>query len=131
MIQKEKLNIKREVKRLIKIIQGMDRKVLIIFLAVALLQTVSWYFTSRRFFRVNFFPTYQNLPDIFLIEYLYWFIGDFFTYFLLSVVVIKFVLKEKLTDYGLTFGDYKTGLRFTLIFLIVMLPLVWFASSSP
>lgn len=130
-MKKDRLNIKQEIKRLIEIIRNMDRKVLIIFLAVALLQTVSWYFTSRRFFRVNFFPTYQNLPDIFLIEYFYWFIGDFFTYFLLSVVVIKFILKEKITDYGLTFGDYKTGLRFTLIFLIVMLPLVWFASSSP
>jgi len=129
-MKKEKFNIKQEIKHLVKIIQKMDRKVLVIFLAIAVLQTFSWYFTSRRFFRINIFPAYQDSPDIFLIEYLYWFIGDFFTYFILSIVVIKFILKEKLTDYGLTFGDYKTGIRFTLIFLVVMLPLVWFASSS-
>ncbi len=109
----------------------MDRKVIIIFLTVAFIQTFSWYYTSRSFFRVNIFPFYQDSPNVYLLEYLYWFIGDFFSYFILSLVVIKFILKEKLTDYGLTFGDYKSGIRFTLLFLIVMIPFVWYASSSP
>ena len=39
-----------------KIIRNMDRKVVIIFLSVAVLQTISWYFTSRKFFRINFYP---------------------------------------------------------------------------
>ncbi len=109
----------------------MDRKVIIIFLSVAILQTISWYYTSRNFFRINFFPYYQNNPDVFLYEYLYWFIGDFITLFLLSIIIIKFILREDLRNYGLQFGDYKTGLALSSIFFLVMLPAIWFFSTAP
>lgn len=123
-------SIGNEIKQLAGIIKEMDKKVIIIFLSVALLQTTSWYLTSRSFFRANIFPHYQSLPDIYLIEYLYWFIGDFFTYFFLAIVVIKYILKERLVDYGISFGDYKTGLYISLLFFVVMLPFIWFFSST-
>ena len=85
--------IKKEFDQLIKIIREMDRKVITIFVSVAVLQTISWYYTSRNFFRINIFPIYQNDPDVYLYEYLYWFISDFFTLFVLSVLIIKFILK--------------------------------------
>ena len=87
-------SIKEELKQLIVIVREMDRKVIIIFLSVTILQTISWYYTSRNFFRINFFPLLQNNPKVFLYEYLYWFIGDFFTFFILAIIVIKSVLKE-------------------------------------
>ena len=108
----------------------MDRKVIVIFISVAFLQTISWYYTSRRFFRTNLFDYTPSGFDVYLIEYLYWFISDFFTLFILSSLVIKFVLKENLKDYGITPGDYKTGLKISLIFFSVMLPLIWFVSST-
>jgi membrane protease YdiL (CAAX protease family) len=123
--------LKEELKRFLDIIRAMDRKVIIIFLSVAVLQTISWYYTSRNFFRINFFPYYQNDPDVFLYEYLYWFIGDFFTFFILSIIIIKFILKEKLRNYGLQFGDYKTGLALYSIFFLVMIPTIWFFSAMP
>jgi uncharacterized protein len=123
--------IKKEINRLLVIIREMDRKVVIIFLSVAILQTISWYYTSRNFFRINFFTYYQNDPDVYLYEYLYWFIGDFATLFLLSIVIIKFILKEDLRNYGLQFGDYKTGLVLSAIFFLVMLPAIWFFSATP
>jgi uncharacterized protein len=123
--------IKKEINRLIVIIREMDRKVVIIFFSVAILQTISWYYTSRNFFRINFYPYYQNDPDVYLYEYLYWFIGDFATLFLLSKVIIKFILKEDLRNYGLQFGDYKTGLVLSAIFFLVMLPVIWFFSATP
>lgn len=125
------INIGQEIKRLLEIVKELDKKVVTIFLSVAVLQTISWYFTSRRFFRANFFIQYQSNPDVYLIEYLYWFIGDFFTFFLLAVLVIKFVLKEKLSNYGFTKGDFKAGLNYSLLFLAVMLPLIWFFSATP
>ena len=123
--------LKKEVSNLLEIIRNMDRKVIIIFLTVAVLQTISWYYTSRNFFRFNFFPKYQNDPDVYLYEYLFWFIGDFITLFLLSVIIIKFILKEDLKNYGLQFGDYKTGFVISLVFFLVMLPAIWFFSSTP
>jgi membrane protease YdiL (CAAX protease family) len=121
----------KEVKILVKIIREMDRKVIIIFLSVAVLQTISWYYTSRNFFRINLFPIYQNDPDVYLYEYLYWFVSDFLTLFILSVIVIKFILRENLKDYGLQVGELKIGLLFSGAFLIVMITLIWFFSSTP
>jgi len=69
----------KELKELLKIVREMDKKVVVIFLSIAILQTFSWYFTSRRFFRINIFPSIEIHPDVYLIEYLFWFVGDFFT----------------------------------------------------
>jgi uncharacterized protein len=108
----------------------LDKKVVIIFLSVAILQSISWYVTSRKFFRANFFEQYQFHPQVYLIEYLYWFIGDFITFFVLPVFIIRLFFKEKLSSFGLQIGDYKVGLKITLIFILIMLPLVWIASST-
>jgi membrane protease YdiL (CAAX protease family) len=123
--------LKEEITRLAVIIREMDRKVIIIFLSVAVLQTISWYFTSRNFFRINLFPLLQNNPNVYLYEYLYWFVGDFFTFFILSSLIIKFILKESLKNYGLQVGDFKVGLALSIIFFLIMLPLVWFFSATP
>ena len=123
-------SIFNELKSLFRIIKTLDKKVIIIFLSVAVLQTISWYYTSRRFFRINFYNDLQFEPNVYLIEYLYWFIGDFITFFVLGILIIKFLLKEKLIDYGLKTGDYKIGLKISLLFIAVMIPLVWFFSST-
>lgn len=108
---------------------SLDRKVVIVFLSVAVLQTISWYFTSRRFFRVNLSEYFFDNPQVSLFEFFYWFIGDFFTLFILSVLIIKFFIRDNPLDYGLRFGDAKTGLKISFLFLGVMLPLIWFATS--
>jgi hypothetical protein len=123
-------DFKKEIQSLIAIIRDLDRKVIIVFLFVAILQTISWYFTSRNFFRLNFFSIYQNDPNVYLYEYLYWFIGDFFTLFILTIILIKFVLKERLHDYGLQFGELRSGLIFSAVFLGVMIILIWFFSAT-
>jgi membrane protease YdiL (CAAX protease family) len=123
--------IKNELKNLLVIIKNLDKKVIYIFISVAVLQTISYYFTSRRFFRQNFFQYFQSDSNVFLIEYLYWFIGDFFAYFIFPFLVIKFLFKERVKNYGVSFGDYKAGIKITVIFLIIMLPLIWIASSLP
>ena len=127
----KKLNIKRELQNLKAIIFGMDRKVVVIFLSVAVLQTISWYITSRRFFRVNILPSYQLEPDIYLIEYLFWFIGDFITFFILPCLLIVFFLKDKISAFGLKLGDWRVGLKISILFLLIMLPLIWIVSATP
>lgn len=119
-----------ELKKLYKIILELDRKVIIIFLSVAVLQTVSYYYTSRRFFRSNLFDAIPANYDAHLFEFLYWFTGDFVTLFVLPVLIIKLLLKEKLTDYGVNKGDVKTGIKLSAVFLIIMLPIIWFVSST-
>lgn len=109
----------------------MDRKVIIIFLSVAILQSISWYVTSRMFFRINLFFYFQNDPDVYLYEYIYWFIGDFFTFFVVPILIIRFFLRENPINYGLQVGDYKIGLSLSLVFISIMFLIVWFFSSTP
>lgn len=124
-------SLKSEFKNFLQILRGLDRKVVIVFIAVAILQTISWYYTSRLFFRTYIFPHFQFEPNIYLYEYLYWYIGDFLTFFILPVLIIKLIFKEKLVDYGLSTGDFKAGIKITLLFLVLMIPLVWIFSSFP
>ena len=109
----------------------MDFQVVVVFISIAILQTVSWYFTSRRFFRVNLFDYFQSDKNVYLIEYLYWFVGDFFTLLVLPVLIIIFILKSPVREFGFKFGFYKVGLYLSLLFLIIMLPFLWFVSASP
>jgi membrane protease YdiL (CAAX protease family) len=125
------IDIKSEFNELITAVKKLDKKVIMVFLTVAILQTVAFYFTSRRFFRANLFEQFENYSDPYLLEYLYWFIGDFFTFFILGIVVIKFVLKEKLFDFGLQIGDFYVGIKISLLFLSVMIILIWFVSATP
>lgn len=122
---------KNELTKLIRIIKELDRKVIIVFISIAILQTISFYLTSRSFFRKNLFEYFQEIPHQHLIEYYYWFIGDFLTLFIFSALIIKFVFKEKLSDFGLRFGDIKAGLWFSLVFLLVMVFIIWFISATP
>lgn len=122
--------LKSELSTLKNYSRALDKKVITIFLSVAVLQTISWYVTSRKFFRANLFEQYQFHPQVYLFEYLYWFIGDFITFLILPVIIIRFFIKEKLSSYGLQVGDYKIGLKITLIFFLIMLPIIWFASAS-
>ena len=126
-----KFSIKSEFRDLLRATRTLDKKVIVILIAVALLQTLSWYYTSRGFFRMYIFPEYQFNPNVYLYEYLYWYIGDFLTLFIVPVIIIKLILKEKLADYGLKTGDYRAGFAITIIFLVVMIPLVWIFSSFP
>lgn len=123
-------SLKPELKKLSGIVRSMDRKVIIIFLSVAILQTISWYFTSRRFFAENLFNYFSNNQNVDLLSFLYWFVGDFFSFFVLPVLIIFLVLKDKPKNFGLQVGDHKAGLKISLYFILVMLVISWFASSS-
>jgi membrane protease YdiL (CAAX protease family) len=58
-------------------------------------------------------------------------LGDFLSYFILPFLIIKILLKESVKSYGLTLGDFSAGLKISFLFLIIMIPLVWVASSFP
>ncbi len=123
-------NLKQELKKLSEIINGLDRKVIVIFLSVAVIQTISWYFTSRRFFVLNLFNQFSSSQNVDLYEFIYWFTGDFFSLFVLPLIIIIFLLKDKPKNFGLQFGDYKSGLKISFYFILIMFVISWFASSS-
>jgi len=130
-MEKPSFKFKNELKNLSNIVKTLNKKVVIVFISIAVLQTISYYYTSRRFFRLNLFQYFLKNDDVFLIEYIYWFLGDFISYFIIPALIIKILFKESLKDYGISLGDYKTGIKITGIFLLIMIPIIWIVSTLP
>ncbi|MBN2572235.1 MAG: CPBP family intramembrane metalloprotease [Ignavibacteriales bacterium] len=124
--------LKEDIKKLLEIIKSLDKKVITIFLTIGVIQTISWYYTSRRFFRANlYYDVFGGNQNVELYEFLFWFIGDFIALFVLPLLIIKIFLKERISDFGVKFGDIKIGLKYSFIFLAFMVPVIWFISASP
>ncbi len=126
-----KFDWKKEFYSIVSSAKSLDRKTLVILLSVPVLQTISWYLTSRQFFRTNFYYSMFNLyPDADLYEFIYWFLGDFITIFLLPVLIIKTIFRESIAGYGLNLKEINFGLRVTAASIMVMLPVIWIASGT-
>lgn len=124
-------NFKNEVTQLFENFTKLNRKVVAIFLSVAILQTISWYFTSKRFFSLNFCNYFLEDPNAQLYGFLFWFLGDCITLLLIPLIIIKYGFREKISSFGVTFGDYRKGVPVTLVFSIPMVVLIWFVSGLP
>lgn len=113
-----------------KNISALDKKVVMIFLFTAILQTCSWYFASRRFFRDNFAESFAENYYGKLYEFLYWFSADSVVFLFIPLLIIIFLFKEKPSAYGIQLGDAKLGLSISFLFLGVMFLIVWFVSAT-
>jgi membrane protease YdiL (CAAX protease family) len=122
--------IKEEFNKFIKVFRELDKNVVIIFVSIAILQTISWYITSRRFFRNNLTQYFPDTEFRNIYEFAYWFIGDFITYLLVPLLIIIFIFKKPLSQFGLQLGDYRFGLTLSILFIALMMPIVWIISAS-
>jgi uncharacterized protein len=122
--------IKEEIKSIFEYLKETDKRIIIVLLSFLLLQIVSWYFTSRRFFRYYLYKLFSESRYLELYEYSFWFIGDFITYFILPVLIIKVLLKENISDFGLRIGNFRRGIKYIILTSIIMIPLIWFFSAS-
>ncbi len=109
----------------------LDKKTVIVFLSILILQTISWYFTSVRFFRTSLLPGVSGSYYAKLYQYLYWFGGDFLVFFIVPLLIILFMFREKPLEFGLRWGDHKKGLQYTFIAAFIMIPALWFVSAQP
>ncbi|MCX6149074.1 MAG: CPBP family intramembrane metalloprotease [Ignavibacteriales bacterium] len=114
----------------IRKVKELDKKIVILFISIAILQTISWYYTSRKYFRFNLYQYFSDNPKVDLIEYAYWFLGDTISFFILPILIILFIFKEKIADYGLKFGEIGFGFKLSAIIILIMFIVVWFVSST-
>jgi hypothetical protein len=118
------MNFKKELDNLYTATKSLDFKTVYIFLSVCIITFISISFSGPGFY-------YEHFGQDKLGSRLYWFFSDGIMMFLLSVISIKFVLKQKLSDFGFRLGDYKFGLITTLIFFAAMVPVLFIVSNSP
>jgi membrane protease YdiL (CAAX protease family) len=72
----------------------------------------------------------KNTTDFQLLDLSYWALCSFFFYFIAPFVVIRFIWKEPLSAYGFSLNEATKGMKYYVLFLLFMLPLVWMVSYT-
>ncbi|MGE5364075.1 MAG: type II CAAX prenyl endopeptidase Rce1 family protein [Bacteroidota bacterium] len=119
-----------EMKSMLSELKGTDRKTAVIFLSIALLQTISYYFVSDAYFAGNIYYNPEAEGIELLYGYFYTFACDTVLMLFLPLLVIRYCLKEKITAYGFSFRNTGAALEISLICLIFIIPGVWYFSSD-
>lgn len=112
-------------------VRSAPRDVIIVFLVTAVVGILSARFGSKRFFYEQWYATLGRDPLYDLYQYIYWFSSEFVLYFVLLLLAVRFLHRAHLRDFGLGAGDWRFGLKMSLLFFAVMLPVLWIVSASP
>ena len=118
-------SFKTEYRSLIEGIKTLSFKETFIFISIAVITFISMQFASPNFFKRVF-----DTSDDKFFSTIYWFSADGFLLFILPMILITLVLKQRPRNFGFRIGDWKFGLKSALVFVIVMVPVLWFASAS-
>lgn len=123
--------IKSESNQLINELKNLEFKTSVIFLSSIVLLTLSWYYSNPNFiskifsFHKSFELVYEDLT-----AFSGWFLLDTLLFLLIPTVIILIFFKENLKDYGLKIGNWKTGSIFSILSIILFIPIIFFISSS-
>ena len=115
--------LKEESKKLIGNIRTMDFRTTFVLASIPFILFISAELSSPYFY-------FKNFGSDRLMSRIYWFFADGLIFSVIPILIIKFVFKRKLGDFGFKSGDAKFGLITSAIFLVVMLFVVWIASAS-
>ncbi len=123
--------LKSEIIHFSKEIKSLDTKVVTILLISIILFTISWYFANPKFFRESFaFLKQDDLIIEELSSFIYWFLLDFLLFFIIPVYIIKLIFKEDLNSYGISLENIKIGFSYTIIILLLFIPIIILVSNS-
>lgn len=84
---------------------------------------------SGKFSSWFFIFFYQSKYSIFY-QKIYWICSIIIFYLIIPILIIKFGFKKKLKDFGMSFNNVYKDYPIYILMLIIMLPLVYFASKT-
>lgn len=107
-----------------------DLKAALVMVLSTVILITNEYFGKSNFIRDHAGDLFNRLPFPGLYPHLYWSLFSSFTYFVPPLLVILFVYKEKIKDYGFHWPEsHKVHALYVAMFFIV-LPLVYMVSFS-
>lgn len=111
------------------LLEGLGTEPAIIVYAGSVLLIVSHYQGSAGYFRGLVGTRFDAHPWSAVLGYLWWFATSFVLYLVMPLVV-SFATRGSFHErYGFQFGDWRAGLKISALFLAVMLPATWVAST--
>ena len=129
-VKKDNKGLIEELRHLLGEIRKLDFATVFVFLAVAVISTANYYYGNRNFMRKVLTGQIADRGQLVYMTAILRNMARFVISFIVPLILIKWPLRAKFRDYGLGLGDWRFGLKITLIFVIVMLPIVWFVSAS-
>lgn len=127
-----------------------NKRAMIIWVTTAILLVLFIYEGSELFYVKHFdtdyqkgtnpilsFSTYQTYhilnpnPENDWYKYIYKHICTFLLLAIIPICIVKFWLKEPLKDIGIAIGDWRFGIKATLVSMIIMLPMMLISSKNP
>ncbi len=121
--------MKKWLSEIIAELKKLDKKIVIILVSILVFQTISYYYVSREFFRSEVQNLTGETSVISLCENLYWIVGDFCCFFIFPWLIIKFIFKEKLQQYGIKSIQVYDRWKYLLPALLLILVISWFITS--
>ena len=118
-----------ELQNLYSQITTIEFKPAFILISVAVITVITYYFAGKSFFKAHFAGMFLTRTELIYWSNIYRLMMRFVVQFLLPIVLIKIILRERIRDNGVTIGDWRMGLKISILFIIIMVPIIWFVSA--
>ncbi|UCD84768.1 MAG: CPBP family intramembrane metalloprotease [Deltaproteobacteria bacterium] len=112
-------------------VRDIEKKSAVVTLSAVLLMTVWLYQGHPSFFKEHLARYLGSNPYIDWYQYLYMHIVSFLLWFVIPLLLIKLLLKENLAGWGLCLGDYRFGLKFLFLAMVIMVLPLYLNAQSP
>jgi membrane protease YdiL (CAAX protease family) len=111
-------------------LKEMDLKTGLVVIGGIVLITL-WAYQGHHAFFAAHMPGLAANPNLNFYEFAYMNGAAFALWFVIPIILIKFPLKEKAKDFGFGLGDWKFGLKFLLLGMVVMIVPLYFTGKNP
>lgn len=109
-------------------LRGLGSEPTVVICGASALLLISHYQGATTYVRTVFGTRFDQHPASAVIGHFWWFAASFALYFVMPLLLSVATKGSFHRRYGLGLGDWRAGLKITLLFLAVMLPAVWVAS---
>lgn len=92
---------------------------------------ILWAYQGHHSFFVLHFPSLRNNLNLNFYEFVWMNASALLLWFFIPVILVKFILKGRLKDFGVGFGDFRFGLKFLILGIIVMVVPLYFTGKNP
>ncbi len=112
-------------------LEGLGGEPGLVVYTAAVVLVAAHYQGSTHAFRVLFKQRFDDLAWVGALPYLWWFGASIFFYLAVPLLVARVAGASFSERYGFQLGDWRLGLKLSALFLAVMLPATWVASTLP
>lgn len=109
----------------------LEKKLAIFWLSVPVLLILKIYQGDQSFFNTHLSHLAPNENWLDWYKWTYHFFATFFLLGIIPIGIIKVLFNQSLSTYGVQLGDWKFGLKATLIAFLVLVVPVYFSSLDP